>query len=77
VTQCQNCKAQLSGPYCAQCGQKHNPKIPSVLNFLGEFTEAFTHADSRLWRTLGLLLVPRGYRVDQLRLLVTQDSLQG
>lgn len=60
MTQCQNCKAQLSGPYCAQCGQKHNLNIPSVLNFLGEFTAAFTHADSRLWRTLWLLLVRPG-----------------
>ena len=60
MTQCQNCKAQLSGPYCAQCGQKHSPNIPSVLGFLAEFTEAFTHADSRLWRTLGLLLVRPG-----------------
>lgn len=60
MTQCQNCKAQLSGPYCAQCGQKHNLNIPSVLNFLGEFTEAFTHADSRFWRTLWLLLVRPG-----------------
>jgi hypothetical protein len=31
-----------------------------VLGFLAEFTEAFTHADSRLWRTLGLLLVRPG-----------------
>ncbi|MDG0979000.1 MAG: DUF3667 domain-containing protein [Halieaceae bacterium] len=60
MAQCQNCSTPLSGPYCAQCGQKHNPKIPSVLGFLGEFTEAFTHADSRLWRTLGLLLVRPG-----------------
>lgn len=60
MTQCQNCKAPLSGPYCAQCGQKHSPSIPSVLGFLGEFTEAFTHADSRLWRTLWLLLARPG-----------------
>jgi len=56
VNFCKNCASPLSGPYCAQCGQKDPFDRPSLGHFLGEFIEALTQADSRLWRTLWMLL---------------------
>jgi len=56
VTFCKNCASPLSGPYCSQCGQKDPFERPSIRHFLGEFIEALTQADSRLWRTLWMLL---------------------
>lgn len=60
TTACQNCGAPLAGPYCASCGQRHEPHIHSVPHFAAEAAETLTHADSRLWRTLGHLLVRPG-----------------
>ena len=57
---CLNCNAPLTGLYCASCGQKHIPSIPSMTQSIGEIIETLTYADSRLWRTLGLLLVKPG-----------------
>jgi hypothetical protein len=57
---CANCGAPLSGDYCAACGQKHEPHIHALGHFAGEALESVTHADSRLWRTLGYLLVKPG-----------------
>jgi hypothetical protein len=57
---CLNCGAPLAGEYCAACGQRHEPHVHSLGHFLGEAFESITHADSRLWRTLGYLLVKPG-----------------
>jgi Protein of unknown function (DUF3667) len=57
---CMNCGAPLSGEYCAVCGQRHEPHVHSLGHFAGEALESITHADSRLWRTLGYLLVKPG-----------------
>jgi hypothetical protein len=57
---CANCGAQLTGEYCAACGQRHEPHIHSVAHFAGEAFESLTHADSRLWRTIGYLLAKPG-----------------
>jgi hypothetical protein len=57
---CSNCGESLSGEYCAACGQRHEPHIHSMAHFAGEAFESITHADSRLWRTLGFLLVKPG-----------------
>ena len=58
---CANCHADLSGEYCAACGQRHEPHIHTVAHFAGEAFESISHADSRLWRTLGYLLTRPGY----------------
>jgi hypothetical protein len=60
ATRCQNCGAALAGPYCASCGQRHEPHIHSLPHFAAEAAETLTHADSRLWRTLGHLLLRPG-----------------
>jgi hypothetical protein len=69
ATSCQNCGAPLSGQYCAACGQRHEPHIHSLREFLAEATESITHADSRLWRTLGPLLAKPGF--------LTKEFLEG
>jgi hypothetical protein len=58
---CQNCGARLSGKYCAACGQRHEPHIHSLGEFIAEATESITHADSRVWRTLWALMVKPGF----------------
>jgi hypothetical protein len=60
ATACQNCGTPLAGPYCASCGQRHEPHIHSVPHFVAEAAETLTHADSRLWRTVGYLLARPG-----------------
>ena len=55
-----NCGAALAGEYCAACGQRHEAHVHTLGHFLGEAFESITHADSRLWRTLGYLLVKPG-----------------
>jgi hypothetical protein len=69
VEECANCTAPLSGPYCSQCGQRHEHAIHSFWHFLREGFEDFTHADSRLWRTLGALAFRPGF--------LTQEFLHG
>lgn len=55
---CENCKAELHGHYCHDCGQSvHNP----VRNFghaVEEVFESFWHLDGRVFRTLRDLLSP-------------------
>ena len=61
MTDCQNCGAALRGPYCALCGQRHDPHAHSLGHFIEEALETLTHTDSRLWRTLGALLTRPGH----------------
>jgi hypothetical protein len=58
---CANCHAELSGEYCAACGQRHEPHIHTVAHFAGEAFESISHADSRLWRTLWFLFSRPGF----------------
>jgi hypothetical protein len=58
---CLNCAAVLGGEYCARCGQRDERDVRSLGHFLSEAAESLTHADSRLWRTLGALLVRPGF----------------
>jgi uncharacterized protein DUF3667 len=67
---CTNCHEQLlNGRYCSKCGQRHEPHIHSLREFLSEATEVITHADSRLWRTLAPLLFRPGF--------LTREFLRG
>ncbi|MGH8201850.1 MAG: DUF3667 domain-containing protein [Steroidobacteraceae bacterium] len=69
LERCGNCGAPLSGPYCSQCGQRHEPAVHSFWHFMREAFEDFTHADSRLSRTLGALLFRPGF--------LTREFLEG
>ena len=57
---CANCDASLLGQYCAQCGQRARDRMISVWELVKEASEILTSLDSRLWRTLGLLLFRPG-----------------
>jgi hypothetical protein len=61
TARCDNCGAAVSGHYCAACGQRLEAPVQSLWHFTREATEDLTHADSRLWRTLGALLFRPGY----------------
>jgi hypothetical protein len=58
--ECKNCGAVLAGRYCGACGQAAEVGIPSVPALIGEFFESLLHVDSRVWRSLLLLLFRPG-----------------
>src|SRR5581483_6144964 len=58
---CANCGATLTGHYCSSCGQKGEHPVHSLWHFISEATEDLTHADSRIWRTIGALLFKPGF----------------
>ncbi|MFN7624984.1 MAG: DUF3667 domain-containing protein, partial [Acidobacteriota bacterium] len=57
---CLNCGAALSGIYCAACGQRVETHPPTIGHLLEELFETLTHADSRLWQTVRLLISKPG-----------------
>ncbi len=54
-----------SGKYCGVCGQRVEYHLHSIWDLLGEAAEVLTHADSRLWRTLGSLVSRPGWLTRQ------------
>ncbi len=52
---CLDCDAELTGHWCSNCGQSEEARHRSIRHLLAELAEVMTHADSRLWRTLGRL----------------------
>lgn len=58
---CENCGAAVSGRYCSSCGQRLEPPVHTLGHFLKVALEDVTHADSRLWSTLGALLFKPGF----------------
>ncbi|MBV8876475.1 MAG: DUF3667 domain-containing protein, partial [Gammaproteobacteria bacterium] len=58
---CENCSAVVTGRYCPACGQRLEPPVHSLWHFAQVAMEDLTHADSRVWRTLGALLFRPGY----------------
>jgi hypothetical protein len=67
--QCKNCGATVTGKYCSACGQCVEYHMHSMWDLLSEAAEVLTHADSRLWRTLGSLVARPG--------LLTQQFIEG
>ena len=57
---CENCGNEVTQRYCGACGQRLEPPVHSLWHFSRVATEDLTHADSRLWRTLGALLFQPG-----------------
>ncbi|MEM7245781.1 MAG: DUF3667 domain-containing protein [Acidobacteriota bacterium] len=49
---CLNCRAELVGPYCAACGQRHRGERLTARELVQELLETLLSVDSRLWRTL-------------------------
>ncbi|HEV7691164.1 MAG TPA: DUF3667 domain-containing protein [Hyphomonadaceae bacterium] len=57
---CANCGADLTGKrYCAECGQPAHLHH-ALLNMIEEFVRGLVFFDTRIWRTLGLLIFRPG-----------------
>ena len=58
---CGNCGAELSGPFCSQCGEKKiSAKDYSLGHVIEEALAEFAHFDSKFLRTLKLLFTQPG-----------------
>ncbi len=57
---CANCASPLHGQYCAHCGQRARGRMISLWELVKEASEILTSLDSRLWRTLAMLLFRPG-----------------
>ena len=67
---CANCGAQLTGAYCAACGQKRLVDADRRFgHLLREFVSAATDLDGRFWRSVGALLFRPG--------LLSRDYIDG
>jgi hypothetical protein len=56
--ECKNCGATLAGRYCSACGQAADVRIPSFGSLVGDaFADVFSF-DSRVWRSLAMLVRP-------------------
>lgn len=51
---CLNCGAELTGPYCGQCGQKAHVHR-SLSGFFHDLLHGVLHFEGKIWRTLPLL----------------------
>lgn len=56
LTHCENCGAQLSGPYCAQCGQHAVDYHRSLWRVLIDAADSFLNWDTKFFNTFGVLL---------------------
>ncbi len=55
--ECPNCGFEVgSHAFCAQCGQEQRDVIPTMRSLLGQFFDDFLSLDSKLARTLALLV---------------------
>jgi hypothetical protein len=68
-TPCPNCATPLQGAWCHVCGQRAEKYDRSISHLFVEAIEGLTHADGRIWRTLGRLIVKPGR--------LTRDYLDG
>lgn len=58
---CLNCGSRLSGPYCAQCGQRDIvPADRGLMHLLGDAFTELTSLESRTWRSVACLLARPG-----------------
>jgi hypothetical protein len=57
LTQCENCGAQLTGNYCAQCGQGAVDYRRSFRHVVADVLESFLNWDSKFFTTIALLIL--------------------
>ena len=57
---CRNCGADVSGNFCAACGQETALHVASAREFLHEFVGHYVALEGKLWKTLALLLFRPG-----------------
>ena len=56
TTECPNCSAVLNGPYCSTCGQRQLDLERPFIEMAGEAMDAFLSFDSRILKTLAVLI---------------------
>ncbi len=56
---CLNCGARLTGPFCAECGQKAHIHR-SVRAFFQDFVQGLFNFEGKIWRTLPMLALRPG-----------------
>jgi hypothetical protein len=61
VATCPNCGTLRAGSYCAACGQKAMPLKPTLKYFVHELTHELTNLDSKIFRSLRLLIASPGF----------------
>ena len=67
---CANCGAELTGPWCSQCGEQlRKPGDLSLKAYLAELLDALTNLEGRFWGSLRALLFKPG--------LLTEDYMAG
>jgi hypothetical protein len=69
IENCPNCGKALSGQYCGNCGQRARSRLISMWELLTDAFGDLLELDSRVWKTLGPLLVRPGK--------LTYEYLQG
>jgi len=57
---CANCEAELIGRFCNVCGQREEPRVPTLGSVTSEFTNEVFVVESKLWRSFYLLLFKPG-----------------
>lgn len=57
---CPNCDELLWGQYCANCGQRARTRMITFWELVKDAGDLLASLDSRLWRTLGLLMFRPG-----------------
>lgn len=57
---CENCNTPVSGPYCANCGQEHQPAKVHFRDFVVEYVKSLINIDSKSFKSLRLLLFKPG-----------------
>ncbi len=68
-TLCLNCNSPLTGPFCAQCGQRRGPAVMSTREWLRQAADDLVSLDYKLPRTLWQLIRQPGH--------VTREYLRG
>ena len=53
---CLNCGTVVEGRHCAQCGQAADAHVLSMKEVMGDVAHSLLHLDSRVWRSLRLLV---------------------
>jgi hypothetical protein len=58
---CHNCGAELTGPYCSQCGQSvEDGEATTITHLLQEATQEVSNVDGKVLRTVAALLARPG-----------------
>jgi hypothetical protein len=56
---CSNCDAQLTGPFCAQCGQHAYPRR-KLIHVIAEILHGLFYLETKTWRTLPMVIFRPG-----------------